>query len=126
MQKKILIVDDDVFILKTICPKFQKNSYEVKLAKNVDEAITTLETYRPDIILLDIILPGESGIEILKRIKSKSETKSIPIVIFSNLSSEEEHEEAMKLGAIKYIVKADFTPDKVVEEIDNLLISIKK
>ena len=121
MNKKILVVDDDPFILRTIALKFQKNDYEVFVAKNAEEAETVLASSVPDIVLLDIILPKVNGLEILKKIKSNPEKKMIPVVIFSNLGSNQEIKTALDLGATKYIVKADLTPDLVVEEINKLL-----
>ena len=121
MNKTILIVDDDPFILKTIALKFQKSDYEVSVAKNAEEAEEVLASSVPNVVLLDIILPGVNGLEILKKIKSNPKTKEVPVVIFSNLGSNQEIKEAMDLGATKYIVKANLTPDLVVEEINKLL-----
>jgi DNA-binding response OmpR family regulator len=121
MNKKILLIDDDLFILKTIAPKFQKSGYGVATAKTAEEAKARIEADKPDIILLDMILPNVNGIEILKMIKNNDESKDIPVIIFSNLSSETEQRQAMDLGAIKYYVKADLTPDRLVEEVSKIL-----
>lgn len=121
MNKKILLIDDDLFILKTIAPKFEKNGYTVSTAKNAEEAKNRLSSSTPDVILLDMILPQTNGIEILKMIKSDPKSMDVPVVIFSNLSSETEYQQAMDLGAVKYYVKADLTPDNVVDEVNKLL-----
>jgi len=121
MDKKILIIEDDAFISKTIALKFKNKGYVVFAAKNADEAEAIFAKDIPDVILLDIILPGVNGFEILKHIKATEKTKNIPVVIFSNLGSKEDIEQGMSLGATKYIIKADFTPDNVVEEINTLL-----
>jgi DNA-binding response OmpR family regulator len=121
MNKKILLIDDDLFILKTIAPKFQKSGYDVATAKNGDEAKTHLETNIPDVIILDMILPNANGMDILKMIKENEKSSKIPVIIFSNLSSDTEYKQAMELGAIKYYVKADLTPDRLVEEVNKIL-----
>lgn len=121
MNKKILLIDDDLFILKTIAPKFEKSGYTVSIARNAEEAKTRLSDNTLDVILLDMILPQTNGIEILKMIKSDPKSMNVPVVIFSNLSSETEYREAMDLGAVKYYVKADLTPDRVIDEVTKLL-----
>lgn len=121
MPKTILIIEDDLFISKTISDKLKKNGLEVSSAKDAREAEQVLEKNTPDLILLDIILPQVNGIELLKRLKSDPKTKSIPVVVFSNLGSKEEVQEAMDLGATEYLIKATFSPDEVVEKVKKIL-----
>lgn len=121
MEKKVLIVEDDSFILTTVSRKFGDSGFTPLFAKNVEDARTLLTTTIPDCILLDIILPGESGLELLKYVKADQKLLHIPVIIFSNLGSDDEIKTALSLGAQDYIIKANLTPDKVVEKIKNFL-----
>lgn len=121
MNKKVLIVEDDHFILNTVSKKFRDSGFEVFVAKDADEAIKSVKSDKPEIVLLDIILPKGNGLELLKTIKSDSESSNIPVIIFSNLGSENDIKTAMDSGAVSYIVKANLTPSSVVEKVKEIL-----
>lgn len=121
MKKEVLVIEDDLFILDTIALKLKNSGFTIASAKNADEAEAALSKNKPDIVLLDIILPQVNGLEILKRIKSDPIKKSIPVIIFSNLGSDKDKKDAMDLGAAEYMVKADFTPSQVVEKVKQML-----
>ena len=122
MEKTILIIEDDTFILETIGNKFKENHFKICLARNAEEAEKLLATTKPDIILLDLILPKVDGFEILKKIKADLKLKSIPVVIFSNLDSTKDMDKAMELGAVEYLVKANLFPEEVVKKIETILL----
>jgi DNA-binding response OmpR family regulator len=121
MKKTILIIEDDIFILETVAHRFTENDFTVLIAKNATEADEVLQKAVPDLILLDIILPGVSGLEILQKLKADQKFKSIPVVIFSNLGGEEDVKKAMELGAVDYFVKANLFPKEVVAKVTALL-----
>ena len=116
-KPKILIVEDDKSLVKMIESALDQEKFDVILALDADDAVKKAVDQKPDIIVLDIMLPGKSGFECLKRIKAKKETKMIPTIILSNLGQTEEIKRGLDLGAIDYIVKANSSIDEVVEKI---------
>ncbi len=114
---KILIVEDDKSLVKIIEQALDKEKFQVILAMDTDEAVDKAILENPSVIVLDILLPVSSGFECLKKLKSRKETKNIPVIILSNLGQVEEIRKGMALGAADYLVKAEFTIDEVVEKI---------
>lgn len=114
---KILIVEDDRYISKMYQLKLSLEGYEVQVAENGREGVDKVKEMMPDVILLDILMPELDGFEVLKIVKSDTATKSIPVLIMSNLGQEDHIEKGMKMGAAGYIVKSQYTPSKVVEKI---------
>lgn len=97
--------------------KFSDAGFEVVMAASGTEAQTKARSERPEIMLLDLVLPEEDGFDVLKKLKSDESTKSIIIIIFSNLSQEEDKQRAESLGADGFIAKSDFTPHQIVEQV---------
>lgn len=118
---KILIIEDDPFISKMYRLKLSLEGYTVVVAENGREGVDRVKEFMPDVILLDILMPELDGFEVLKIIKSDSETKKIPVLIMSNLGQEDHIQKGMSLGATGYIVKSQYTPTKVVEKIKSLI-----
>jgi len=121
MAKKILIVEDDKFLRELISRKLQKEGFEILQAADGEEGEKKIKETKPDLILLDLILPGIDGFEVLSRIKQDPTVAPIPVVILSNLGQKEEIEKGLKLGAVDYLVKAHFTPAEIVEKIKVIL-----
>jgi DNA-binding response OmpR family regulator len=121
MSKKILIVEDDKFLRELISMKLQKEGYTIIEAVDGEEGEKKIKEEKPDLILLDLILPGIDGFEVLSRIKEDPTVSSIPVIILSNLGQKEEIEKGLKLGAIDFLVKAHFTPGEIIEKIKNIL-----
>lgn len=121
MPKKILIVEDDRFLRELIKRKLIGEGFEVSEAVDGEEGIKKIKEEKPDLVLLDLILPGIDGFEVLNRAKEDEGVKNIPIVILSNLGQREEIERGLKLGAIDYMVKAHFTPGEIIEKIKAIL-----
>ncbi len=125
-NKNILSIEDDELFSNLVSTKLTDLGYGFMLAKNHIEAFEALEKKRPDVILLDMLLPGEmDGFAILKKIKSDENYKDIPIIIVSNLGSVMEIQMGMKLGAFRYLTKSLVTVDEIVENIKSALVSIK-
>ena len=118
---KILIVEDDRYISKMYRLKLSLEGYDVQVAENGKDGVDKVKEFIPNIILLDILMPELDGFEVLKIIKSDDVTKDIPVLIMSNLGQEDHVEKGMKLGAIGYIVKSQYTPSKVVEKIKSVI-----
>lgn len=121
MAKKILFVEDDVVLLEVLQRFLAEAGYEVTVAKDGLEALSVLEREKPDLILLDILLPKLDGFEVLKKIKSDSTKAQIPVVILSNYGSQEDMKRGLELGAIKYLVKASVAPEDIVIHVQRIL-----
>ena len=121
MTKTILIIEDDKFLRELICQKLIKEGYEVCEAIDGEEGVKKIKEAKPDLVLLDLILPGIDGFEVLSKIKEDPETKSIPVIILSNLGQKEDVEKGLKLGAADYLIKAHFTPGEIIDKIRNIL-----
>jgi DNA-binding response OmpR family regulator len=118
---KILIVEDDRFLRELIARKLKNEGYEVLEAVDGEEGLKKIKEEKPDLILLDLILPGIDGFEVLAKTKEDPNVAQIPVIILSNLGQREEIERGLKLGAIDYLIKAHFTPGEIIEKIKNIL-----
>ena len=124
LSKKILIVEDEQSLLKVLELLFRSNNFTVLKAVNTLEAKTFLQE-NPDVILLDILLPGESGLNFLTEVKNKDQYKNIPVIILSNYSDTETKKQAKEKGADLYLVKVDNSPLQILEQVNKMLANIK-
>ncbi len=120
-SKKILIVEDDKFLRELISRKLLGEGYNIVEAVDGEEGIRKVKEEKPDLVLLDLILPGADGFEVLTKTKADSSVSSIPVIILSNLGQKEDVERGLKLGAVDYLIKAHFTPGEIVEKIKIIL-----
>lgn len=120
-NKKVLIVDDDVFLLDMYALKFKQAGFLVDIAQNGDEALAKIKENKPEIILMDVVMPKMDGFEVLRIIKKDNLAPGAVILILSNLGQKEDIDKGFKLGASDYIVKAHFTPSEVLEKVQSLL-----
>ena len=118
---KVLVVEDDKFLRELINRKLQSENFETVLAIDGEIGLDLVEKERPDIVLLDLILPGVNGFEVLAKIKENEKLKEIPVLILSNLGQKDDIEKGMGLGAADYLVKAHFTPNEIIEKIHQTL-----
>jgi DNA-binding response OmpR family regulator len=121
MAKTILIVEDDKFLRELIAQKLTKEGYDISEAVDGEEGIKKIKTEKPDLVLLDLILPGIDGFEVLSRMKADEKLAGIPVIILSNLGQREEIERGLKLGANDYMIKAHFTPREIIDKIKSVL-----
>lgn len=121
MAKKIAIIEDDPVINQMYRMKFEADGFEVQLADNGARGVALVESFHPDIILLDLQMPHMDGVEALKEIRSHSWGKTIPVIILTNLGEEEAPKELRAMGIHSYIVKADLTPRQVVGRVKEAL-----
>ncbi len=121
-MKKILIVEDDTFLKNLAAKKLSSEGYEVVTAGNGDEATAAIDGSTPDLVLLDLLFPGNTdGFGILKKIRENTGMQNTPVIIFSNLSDEKDMQKARDLGATDYMVKSNFTLEELVEKIKSLI-----
>lgn len=123
MAKNILIIEDDKFLRKLIDKKLTEEGLGVSKVANGKEGLKTAKEKKPDLILLDLVLPGMNGFEVLSQLKKDSEEsiRKIPVIVLSNLGQKEEVEKGMNLGAADYLVKARFTLEEIIEKINTIL-----
>lgn len=117
---KILIVEDDMILVDLLEKKFKKENFFIYKTLGVNEARKVLKE-KPDIILLDVLLPDTDGFTFLQEIKADPKYKDIPVVIISNFGQKEEIEKGMNLGAVDYIIKANVLPQEIVDKVSHLL-----
>jgi len=121
--KKIMWIEDDIFLSDIIAKKLSTQQSSLLHAKDSVETFKLLETEKPDIIMLDILLPGMNGYEILEKLKANEATKEIPVVILSNFGQKSEVEKGLQLGAARYLIKATLTLDEIFGEINSILMA---
>jgi two-component system, OmpR family, phosphate regulon response regulator PhoB len=119
--KLIMLVEDDQFMATLLERKFEQQNYNIARAASTTQAMELIEKKMPDIILLDVVLPGTDGITFLKELKANQKYNSIPVIITSNLGQPEEIERGMGEGAIDYIVKANAAPGEIVAKVEAIL-----
>ena len=119
-MKKVLLIEDDKFLSDMYVTKFSKFGYKIETAYDGEEGIRKIKGLKPDIILLDIRLPLKNGFEVLKETKKDQKTKDIPIILLTNLGQKEDTERGLKLGAVDYLIKAQFTPQEVVDKVKKI------
>jgi len=120
-MKTILFIEDESALQKTIGEILSQEGYEVISALDGEVGLKLAKIKKPDLILLDLILPKINGFDVLKKLKEEAETKSIPIIVLTNLEGTEDVKEAIELGAQTYLVKTQYTLEEVVEKIKSAL-----
>lgn len=113
-QPLVLLVEDDMFLLSLYSTKFVSEGCIVAGASSAAEALEKLALHKPALIILDVMLPDEDGIMLLKKIKRGKGTASIPVVMLSNLSDPSYREQALIYGAEDYWIKMHYDPSEIV------------
>lgn len=120
--KTILLADDEQFILVAYKDGLEHAGYNVLLAHDGIEALAIMREHRPDLVLLDLIMPKQNGFEVLQAAQADSELAAIPIAIFTNLSQLSDEQEARGLGAVDFIVKADVSLNDLLTRVERLFV----
>ncbi len=117
-MSKILIIEDETMLAQMYRDVFEAAGNEVFTATGVDEAIDIAKNNKPDLVLLDILLPGETGISFLLKLRRLDDNSiaETPVVAFSNYDDKESKDEALRLGAKDYLIKTDHTPKEILEK----------
>jgi len=124
-MKKILLVEDDSFLSSLLKNRLQKEGFEVIVAKDGDEAVNYLKNIKPDLLLLDLILPKKTGFEVMEELRSNPQLQgnvNLPIIVISNLGQQEDVTKSRQLGAIEYYVKAKVSIDELIEKIKRFFV----
>jgi len=120
-MKKILIIEDEKILSEMYKFKLEKEGFEVFHAMEVDEAIETGKKNKPDLVVLDILLPKESGINYLIKIKDIEDLKDVPVLVLSNFDDNETKSKSFELGAKDYLIKSNHDPKEIVDKIKELI-----
>lgn len=120
-MKTILFIEDEPTLQKSVGQFLEGGEYEVRSALDGELGLQMAKKFKPDLILLDLILPKKDGFEVLKNLKSDEETKKIPIIVLTNLEGGADVERALSLGATTYLVKANYELPEVVKKIKEVL-----
>ncbi|MDD5342268.1 MAG: response regulator [Patescibacteria group bacterium] len=115
-KRKILLVEDEKMLSSMYATKFAKEGYELIQAYDGEEGLTKAKSIKPDVILLDIIMPKLDGFVVLKALKQDPELKKIPVILLTNLGQDEDIRKGKELGADDYFIKANHTPAEVVDK----------
>ena len=118
---RILIIEDDKFLIKLYNDKLTRAGFDVSMAISGEEGLAKVVNEKPDIVLLDIILPQKNGFDILSEIILNPDTKNIPVIILTNLGQESDIKTGLELGAADYLVKTDFSINKLPEKVKTVL-----
>ena len=120
-DKKVLVVEDDTLLKDMLGQQLTKEGWQVLHATEGEQALQFASAEHPNIVLLDLLLPGMSGFEILEKMKGDDATKDIPVIILSNLGQQDDIDKGMKLGASDFMIKSNFTLDEVSAKIKQIV-----
>ncbi len=118
---KLLIIEDDPLISRMYNRLFTLEGYQVEIANNGQEGFVKAKTISPSLILLDVMMPTMNGLQTLEALKSDPQTKMIPVIMLSNLTGEQDAEDALNKGAVKYIIKSAYEPEDIAKMIKEFL-----
>lgn len=119
----LLVVEDEEAIAQMYSDRFKMAGFAVDVAHEGQEAITKMAAEQPNVVLMDILMPGLSGTEAVEQAKANPATRNIPIVMLTNYPESVDLQNALKLGAAGYIIKSESTPEQVVEKIQAILVT---
>ena len=119
-QKKVLVVDDEPFICRSLSFVLRKENYEVLEAHNGEEALEAIRTHRPDLVFLDVMMPKVNGFEVTELVKSDPDLRRTKIILLTAKGQDSDRETGRKLGADDYMTKP-FSPTKILERARQIL-----
>lgn len=118
----ILLVDDDPLLVRMYQKKFELDGHKIVTASDGSQLFSVLADFKPDVILLDVMMPEMNGINALKKLKATDQHKNIPVIMLTNVgSSEKDSEEALEAGAVAYLVKASYSPKEIVQKVKEIV-----
>lgn len=120
-MSKILITEDDPLMSRLYQKIFTFEGHEVETAENGEVGLEKVRSYQPDIILLDVMMPKMNGLQVLEKLKLDPATKSIPVIMLTNLAGQQDAETALSKGAVKYIVKSEHEPKEIADIVKEVL-----
>jgi DNA-binding response OmpR family regulator len=125
-MKKILFIEDEPAVQKTVGEVLKQEGYEVISALDGEIGLRLAQTSKPDLILLDLVLPKLHGLEVLKGLKENEQTKQIPVIVLTNLEDMSDIEKALEIGTTTYLVKENYNLEEIVEKVKETLKNLNK
>ncbi len=122
---KILIAEDEEILLDILQEKFEGKNFKVFTASSGEEVFPLTKKVKPDIILLDILMPQINGIDILTSLKSDDDVANIPVIMLSNLSEDSKIKDALEIGAVDYMIKTQHPINEVIEKVNKYILKAK-
>ena len=116
-KNKILLVEDDEFLSRAYSDGLSRAGLEVDVARDGGEAMEKVKEEKPDLILLDLVMPTKNGFEVLEELRMDDDLKKIPVMILTNLGQDSDIEKGKNLGAIDYLIKTDLSMKEVIEKV---------
>lgn len=120
-KAKILVVEDEEILLTALREELTQGGYETEGAVDGEDGLAKLKTFKPDLVLLDLVMPKMDGMQVLKKLKEDESTKDLSVVILTNLSDYERISEALSLGAKDYLVKANYSLADLLDKVKTVL-----
>ena len=117
MAMKILLIEDEQIMFDLLQKKLRGEGYEVSIAKDGEEGLRAMREVKPDLILLDIVMPKIGGFEVMEEMQKEPELKKIPIIVISNSGQPVELDRAQKFGARDWLIKTEFDPQEVIDKV---------
>lgn len=117
MAKKILLIEDEKIMIDLLQRKLTQKGYEISVARDGEEGLKVMREVRPDLVLLDIIMPKMGGFEVMEEMGKNKELKKIPVIVVSNSGQPVELDKAQKLGAKDWLIKTEFDPQEVIDKV---------
>lgn len=116
-MKKILIIEDEELLYNLLRKKLSEEGYDVSIAEDGAKGIESMRMEKPDLILLDIVMPHKDGFDVMEEMGEDERLKNIPVIIISNSGQPVDIDRAKKLGAKDWLVKTEFDPEEVVKKV---------
>lgn len=123
---KIIIIEADEFLSDIYKTKFESEGFKVTAINDGAKGLKAIQVKKPDIVLLDVLLPKLDGFTILQTLKKDEATKGIPVVLLTSLGQKEDVKKGLEMGAADYLIKAHFKPSETVDKVKKILILLKK
>jgi CheY-like chemotaxis protein len=121
MSKILLLVEDDPLMSRMYQKLFTFEGFQVETANDGAEGLNKAKSFKPDLIMMDIMMPNMNGMDALSKMKGDGDTQHIPVIMLTNLAGQQDREEALSKGATKYIVKSEYDPKQVLDIVKGVL-----
>lgn len=121
MSSKVLIVEDDLYLVKAYEAKLATSGFEVKIVTDGEQAFEAMSSFKPDVVVLDLVMPKRDGYAFLEEVMGHPEFKQVPIIVASNLGQKSDIAKVKDMGVVDYIVKSDMSLDDLVDRIRAVL-----
>ena len=120
-MKTILFIEDEAALQKTLGETLRSEGFQVISALDGEQGLRMAEEEKPDLILLDLVLPKMNGFEVLKRLKQEKETKGIPVIVLTNLEQAKDVDKVIELGGTTYLIKSDYSLEDLTTKIKQII-----